>query len=373
MPRPLGGGASPDAPPAEPAELPQPGPDFFAAQAAARARARRWLLLFALCVAGVVAAMVGLAALASAWVTLAQAEREGALALTWRDALASTSTKLILASTVLVLLAIVAGYHARRRELARGADSFAASIGARRLAEKGLAPVERQLRNVADEMALASGSLPFALYVLDDERAINAITGVSAKEAFVVVTGGALEALQRDEMQALVGWGAGQVENGDAALNLRLVSWLAGITSISDAGRRLAKLPFHAATVGHRGGEGSDVRKGMIFLSLPLALAGVIVMAIGYVGVLFARVMRAFASRQRVLLADATAVQYTRDPVAVRDLLRRVDTAPGSGRLAGDYREAFGPMLFVPGVRRLCLRTHPPIARRIANLTRRDD
>jgi Zn-dependent protease with chaperone function len=78
--------------------------------------------------------------------------------------------------------------------------------------------------------------------------------------------------------------------------------------------------------------------------------------------------VRALASRQRVYLADATAVQYTRDPVAVRDLLRRIDSERRAARLVGPYKEEFGPMLFVPGVKRLCLRTHPKLRQRIARL-----
>jgi len=83
--------------------------------------------------------------------------------------------------------------------------------------------------------------------------------------------------------------------------------------------------------------------------------------------------VRSRVSYHRVFLADATAVQYTRDPVAVRDLLKRIEAEPGAGTLAGKYNEEFGPLLFVPGVQRLCLRTHPKLRRRIERLEKPRD
>jgi len=216
-------------------------------------------------------------------------------------------------------------------------------------------------------MALASGGLPLAVYVLDGETAINAFAGASAREPFVVVTRGALDRLQRDEMQALVAYGIGQLRNGDAKLNLQLVGWLAGITAIGDVGKRMIKSPSYVLR-GSGDGEVGDIRKGILGLSLFVTFLGMFVAAIGYIGVLLARFVRALASRQRVYLADATAVQYTRDPVAVRDLLRRIESEAQGGTLVGPYKEEFGPMLFVPGVKRLCLRTHPKLRQRIARL-----
>lgn len=353
-------------------QQPLPAPDFFEAQDAARRRARRWFVLFALSVAAVVAMMVLFAVFVWSWMTLAAAERSGDSRMLIGDAALLTPWWLMAGVAGLTLASIAEGSRLRRRQLATGSDAFAASIGARALGERGRAPADRQLANVVEEMALASGGLPPAVYVLDREPAVNAIAGSSAGEPFIVLTGGAVERLQRDELQALVAYATGQLRNGDALLNLRLVGWLAGLTAISDAGRTITKAPYYAATAGNDGdGEASDLRKASIFLSLPLALAGGVVMTIGYLGVLLARIMRSFASRQRVYLADATAVQYTRDPVAVRDLLRRVGTEPAGGRLTGEYREELGPLLFVPGVRRLCLRTHPTIRRRLARLERR--
>jgi len=344
-----------------------PSPDFFAAQDAARARARRLFVLFALCVLAVVVAMDAYVVLFSAMMLAHDANVHGAPNVLIGDVLPQLPREVLLASTAGTAALILVASIQRRRELARGSETLAQSIGARAVAEKPENPAERQLRNVVEEMALASGGLPLAVYVLDGETAINGFAGASAREPFLVVTRGALDRLQRDEMQALVAYGIGQLRNGDAKLNLQLVGWLAGITAIGDVGKRMIKSPSYVLR-GGGDGEVGDLRKGILGLSLFVTFLGMFVAAIGYIGVLLARFVRALASRQRVYLADATAVQYTRDPVAVRDLLRRIESEVQGGTLVGPYKEEFGPMLFVPGVKRLCLRTHPKLRQRIARL-----
>jgi len=344
-----------------------PSPDFFAAQDAARARARRFLALFALCVVAVVVAMDAYVALFSAMMLAHDANVHGNPNVLIGDVLPQLPREVLLATTAGTAALILVASIQRRRELARGSETLAQSIGARAVAEKPENPAERQLRNVVEEMALASGGLPLAVYVLDGETAINGFAGASAREPFLVVTRGALDRLQRDEMQALVAYGIGQLRNGDAKLNLQLVGWLAGITAIGDVGKRMIKSPSYVLR-GSGDGEVGDIRKGILGLSLFVTFLGMFVAAIGYIGVLLARFVRALASRQRVYLADATAVQYTRDPVAVRDLLRRIESEVQGGTLVGPYKEEFGPMLFVPGVKRLCLRTHPKLRQRIARL-----
>jgi Zn-dependent protease with chaperone function len=351
-------GAAPPAP---------PSPDFFAAQDAARARARRLFVLFALCVIAVVVAIDGYVVLVGAVVLAHDANVHGDPNVLIGDVLPRLPREVLLVSTAATAALILVASIQRRRELARGSETLAQSIGARAIAEKPENPAERQLRNVVEEMALASGGLPLAVYVLDGETAINAFAGASAREPFIVVTRGALDRLQRDEMQALVAYGISQLRNGDAKLNLQLVGWLAGITAIGDVGTRMVKAPYYVLR-GGSGEDAGDLRKGIFGLSLAVTFLGMMIAAIGYVGVLLARFVRALASRQRVYLADATAVQYTRDPVAVRDLLRRVESEAQGGTLVGPYKEEFGPMLFVPGVKRLCLRTHPKLRQRIARL-----
>jgi Zn-dependent protease with chaperone function len=349
-------GAAPPAPPA---------PDFFAAQDAARARARRYFVLFALCVVAVVAAVDAYVVLVVAEMDYNHAVHSAPQSLTFGQAIAGVPREVVLAPIAFTLGLILVANLERTRELARGSDRLAQSIGARAVALETKDPYERQLRNVVDEMALASGGLLPSLYVLDSEAAINGFAGTSAREAFIVVTRGAIERLQRDELQGLVAYVVSQLRNGDATLNLRLLCWLAGITAIADLGVHMIKMPWYSIRKAE--GDIGDIRKALMFMSLTISVLGVLVAMIGYVGLLAARIVRSLVSRERVYLADATAVQYTRDPVAVRDLLRRVESE-GGGKLLGPYREEFGPMLFVPGVQRLCLRTHPKLRKRIARL-----
>lgn len=351
------------APPAAPAT------DFFAVQDAARARARRYFVLFGFSVLAVVVVVGAFGDFLLAWHGLADAERRTGRVPLVHEVLALLPIPALLFPAVAALALILASSWQRIRELQRGSATAAKSIGARAVPQESKDPLERQLRNVVDEMALASGGLPPALYVLDGEKAINALAGSSAREPFVVVTRGALERLQRDELQGLIAYGIGQLRNGDATINLRLIAWLAGITILVDIGDSIKRAPLQALRGGEDEGEDAGkLRLGIFFLSLPFALAGATLAAIGYIGLVLARVIRSRISYHRVFLADATAVQYTRDPVAVRDLLKRIEAEPGAGTLAGKYNEELGPLLFVPGVQRMCLKTHPKLRRRIERL-----
>jgi Zn-dependent protease with chaperone function len=353
-------GAAPVAPPAT---------DFFAAQDAARARSRGFFALFALCVVAVVASIdVYVALVVMLHQQHARVQGGGEIP-TFREQLLQVPREVTLASTAATLALVLGGSIRRTRQLSADSGTLAQSLGARAVTQDATDPREKVLRNVVEEMALASAGLPPALFVLDSEPAINAFAGTTRGEAFVVVTRGALERLTRDEQQALVAYGLGEVRNGDAEVNLRLIGWLAGITAIADLGVRIMKAPVYAMR-GKGDEDASDLRKGVLAFSLFVAFFGSFVAVIGYAGLLLARFVRSRAGRQRVYLADATAVQYTRNPAALLNLLRRIDGERAAGTLAGPYREEFGPLLFVPGVRRLCLATHPRLKRRIARLAR---
>jgi len=237
-----------------------PATDFFAVQDAARARARRYFVLFGVCVFLVVVVVGALGDFLIVWHGLADAERQTGLVPLVHEVLAQTPVQALLFPPAAALFLILAASWQRVRELQRGRDLAAKSIGARAVPQDSQDPLERQLRNVVDEMALASGGLPPALYVLDGEKAINALAGASAREPFVVVTRGALERLQRDELQGLVAYGIGQVRHGDAAINLRLIAWLAGITILVDIGDSIKRLPLQTFK-GRNEDESEDITK----------------------------------------------------------------------------------------------------------------
>ncbi len=346
--------------------------DFFAAQEVAVRRARRRFLLVLLCIPLVVATINVFVGLVFSVYAMEQLPPEalGAIqAEPWR-VLAAMPLWFYATCSAVSLLVMHNGMQVRLRTLGNGSAAFARSLGARPVNRDQPFEEERQLINVADEMALAAQRLPPALYVLDADRtAINALSFASAPDdTAVILTQGAVRELPRPELQALVAYALGRVANGDVALNVKLIGWLAGLTAVYTAGRSLMGAPVWVLRhSGDSDGNVGDLGKAGCFFGLIVAFFGGVISLIGSCGSVLARWIRALGARQRVLLADATMLQLTRDPSAVSALLRRLEQA-GIQRLSGPYREEVGPLLFVPAVGWRCLATHPAIARRRSTL-----
>lgn len=344
--------------------------DFFEAKEESQRRARLFLVFFGLCVVAVVAAMTLYAALLSLYGVHHSLSADAQQTFVQSDiisALAEVPPAVYIASSSTTFAIIVVSALVQMRRLRAGGTALAARLQARAITDDGsVSDAERRLLNVVDEMSIAASWPPPAVYVLDQEPAINGLAAARGEsDAVVVLTRGALDRLQRDELQGVVAFLMGQIGNGDVRLNIRLLGWLAGITVIGDAGVHLMKTPSLAFR--GKGDEVSDLGKGVFALGLFFALIGAGIAAAGYVGLALARWMRALASRQRAFLSDATAVQFTRNPTAVADALRRV-AASGGGRLVGPYRAEVSHMLFVPGEKSWCVATHPSIKRRIARI-----
>jgi Zn-dependent protease with chaperone function len=357
---------------APPGEVPAGTIDFFAAQEAAARRAQRLFVLVLLCVPLVVATINLFLGLAFAWFAMDRLPPEmlGTVqAEPWR-VLAAMPPWFYPATSAVSLLIMHNGVQVRLRELRLGSAAFARSLGARAVTRDQPFEEERQFINVADEMALAAQQLPPALYVLDaDREAVNALSFASGPDdVAVILTQGAVRELPRPELQALVAYALGRVANGDVALNVKLIGWLAGLTAVYAAGQSLMGAP--AWVMRHSGdsdGNVGDIGKAGCFFGMIIAFFGGVISLIGSTGSGFARWIRALGARQRVLLADATVLQLTRDPPGVTALLRRLEQA-GTQSLHGPYREEVGPLLFVPGVGWRCMATHPSPAKRIAAL-----
>jgi Zn-dependent protease with chaperone function len=211
----------------------------------------------------------------------------------------------------------------------------------------------RRLRNVVEEIAIASGVPVPEIYVLDQEPGINAFAaGFSPADAAVAVTRGALEKLNRDELQGVIAHEFSHILNGDMRLNARLVAVLHGMLVIGLAGRAL--LPRRS--VGIRGSSGLSM------------LFGSALVAIGSLGTLAGNLIKAAVSRQREFLADAAAVQFTRNPAGIAAALKRIGGLTAGSRLHGAGVEAVSHMFF--GAVRAplfddWLSTHPPLEQRI--------
>lgn len=349
--------------------------DFFAAQDAAVRRTRRLLALILVCAALIVVIVdlwVGLVVGMHVAHSMTQEARDAYGAGPFLLLLLIVPLEVYATTTVVVLIIMVGAILLRERELRRGSAAFAQSIHARPVDRDAPREREQQLMNVVEEMALAAQLPPPALHVLDAEPTINALAFASTQEdAAVIVTRGAVEQLTRSELQALIAHALARVRNGDVELNVRLIGWLAGLTAVGRIGTSVMRFPLKAGRLAARLDDPSKTfSKVVLFLLFIFGLIGGVIAVVGYSGFAFARWVRTLGARQRVLLADASALQFTRDQDAVMALLQRLRKA-GAQRMAGRHIEDFGSLLFVPGVGWRCLRTHPSVARRIAALAAR--
>jgi uncharacterized tellurite resistance protein B-like protein len=205
---------------------------------------------------------------------------------------------------------------------------------------------------VVEEMALASGVPVPQVYVMDDERGINAFAaGHSTSDAAVAVTRGCMTLLNRDELQGVIGHEFSHILNGDMRLNLRLMGIIFGIVCLAVIGRVLL----------HSGG-GSRREKN------PLPLLGLVLLALGGIGVLFGRLIQAAVSRQREFLADASAIQFTRNPLGLAGALKKIGGLSAGSKLTSAHAAEASHMFFGNGMGESLfglMSTHPPLDERI--------
>ena len=238
--------------------------------------------------------------------------------------------------------------------LAGGGAKVARMLGARKVAPDSRDPLERRFLNIVEEMAIASGVRVPEAWIMDKEKGINAFAaGWTVSGAVVAVTRGALERLTRDELQGVVGHEFSHILNGDMGLNIRMIGVLAGIVAIGSIGAFVIRM----------GAEADDIRG-----AVPLFIIGAALFTIGYVGLFFARLIKASVSRQREFLADASSVQFTRNPDGIAGALDQIRTTSGGALIHGRYAEEMSHLFFGQGIKvRLTglFDTHPPLDERI--------
>ena len=321
--------------------------DFFAAQAAAKRRTSVLVLWFALAFAGTVAAIwAGLGLLFQV-----SGRAYGDLAFTPE-----------LAAWVAggVALVTLTGSSVHRARLSAGGSAVATMLGGVPVDRRSEDPGERRLVNVVEEMAIAAGLPVPALYVLPGEAGINAFAaGFSPDRAVVAVTRGALERLSRDELQGVVAHELSHVLNGDARLNLELLSVIGGITALAALGRFLVQLTGDSSRSrsswrSRRSGGGG------------ILAAGLVIWAAGAVGAFFGRLIRAAVSRQREFLADAAAVQFTRNPDGLAGALARI--AQAGSKVESAFAPEAAHLFFADGLSSRWFASHPPLEARIKKL-----
>jgi Zn-dependent protease with chaperone function len=331
--------------------------DFFEAQDRARQRSSRLVILFSLAVAGIIAATYAAVVLVQRLTAGGEAYGHGQYA---AAALPPWWQPQVLAGVAVVTTAIVAiASLAKWAQFSAGGRAVAESVGARHVQTNTADPGERRLLNVVEEMSIASGAPVPAVYVLDDEAGLNAFAaGLTPNDAVVAVTRGALAKLTRDELQGVVAHEFSHILNGDMRLNVRLTALIFGILVLGLIGRGIVwsiRMPRRSRG---KGGGGIAV----------VILLGVALMFIGYIGYFFGRVIQAAVSRQREYLADASAVQFTRNPTGIAGALKKIGGyAIGSSldsRRSTELGHFFFAQAFRSGFTGLWS-THPPLVDRI--------
>ena len=270
-----------------------------------------------------------------------------------------SSQGLITASAVVTL--IFMGSLIRWVDLSGGGSRVAKMVDARPIDPDTRDSNERKLRNIVEEMAIASGVAVPELYIMDNETGINAfVAGYTPGSAVMVVTHGSITQLTRDELQGVVGHEFSHIFNGDMRLNVRLIALLSGILMIGQIGGFLLRASFYSG--GRSSARNRDGRA-----QAAMGVLGVALFVIGYVGVFFGRLIQAAVSRQRETLADASSVQFTRNPDGIGGALFKIG-------LRGSYLDTTGHasdmnhMCFGESARMKftsLLASHPPIEQRI--------
>ncbi len=335
--------------------------DFFEAQDRARKRTHRLVFLFAFAVLGTV--LVGYASVMFAlnhsgdfsqrrnrrydYQAIQTAERPW-----WNP-----SIFFGVAGGTIAVVGLASLY--KWSQMRDGGSAIAEMVGGRAVDLKTTDLRERKLLYFVEEMSIASGIPMAAVYVLEDEPGLNALAaGLTTADAAVAVTRGTLDKLTRDELQGVIAHEFSHILNGDMRLNVRITSIVFGILVIGLLGRGILQSLGRA-----RSGGGKKDNSIVVLLAIGLAL-----LIIGYVGYFFGRMIQAAVSRQREFLADASAVQFTRNPGGISGALKKIGGYALGGTMinnhAGEIGHFFIAQAFKSNFGGLWA-THPPLDERI--------
>ena len=317
--------------------------DFFAQQARVRGSSRRLVALFVLAVIAIVATIDTVV-----WFSLGHHPVDGAPA--------RSNLPLLFTSSIVVLAGIGLSSLFRMMSLSSGGKAVAESVGAVPVPPDTRDPQLRQLRNVIEEIAIASGVPVPDIYLMPEETGINAFAaGFSPSDAAVCVTQGCLDNLSRDELQGVIAHEFSHVLNGDMRLNIRLMGLLFGILVLAIVGRQVIWF-----------GGGRSSRRDS---NNQIWLIGLALIVVGYIGYFFGRLIQAAVARSRESLADASAVQFTRQTDGIAGALKKIAILSEGSELQVANKHEVAHMLFgEAGSFNALYATHPPLIERIQAL-----
>ena len=323
--------------------------NFFESQEQAR-RQSRWLILLFILAVIIIIVVIDIAMLV-AFGVLDPEQQESLFSLqTLRSNLPTLAGGALLTAGVILVASLF-----KTMALRSGGGKVARDLGGTLVEADARDPLRRRLYNVVEEIALASGVPVPEIYVLDLESGINAFAaGFTPADAAVAVTRGALEKLSRSELQGVIAHEFSHIFNGDMRLNIRLMGALFGILMLSLIGRRVLHGSYYM-------GRSKNSNGGAIML------VAVAVMLVGYIGLFFGRWIKSAVSRQREYLADASAVQFTRDPDGIAGALKKIAVYSDASYLNVESEEV-SHMLFGDGERTKMFSTHPPLNDRISRV-----
>lgn len=273
--------------------------------------------------------------------------------------LSAGEVKLVTSVSISLLLLILFGSLTRWYELRPGKNSIEKILQATKLGGVSLNYLERRLLNIVEELSIACGLPVPTVYILEHEPSINALAGgTDSHHAFIGVTRGALNSLNREQLSALVAHELGHIINEDIILNQRLVILLSGLSKVSLFGAFISR-SFGIARNSRRRVAGN------IFMSI----LGLIIYLIGSLSLFISRLLKYGISRQREFKADACAVQFTRNPHALVEVFKKVISQQGKSFTLNQEKEDFSHMFFVHSFSfSHLLSTHPPISERIRRI-----
>lgn len=269
-------------------------------------------------------------------------------------------------ATIATLAVVGGGTFFKIRELSKGGGSLVCEQLGGTFVDLRTKDIDQQrLINIVQEMSIASGVSVPLLYVLENEPSINAFAaGFSPNNAAIAVTRGALELLSRDELQGVIAHEFSHILNGDMRMNIRMIGVLHGILMIGVGGYTLMRLGL---------GGGSSSRRNKSDGAVPLILVGAALVVVGYGGRLIGRVIKSAVSRQREFLADASAVQFTRNPAGLAGALKKIGGWPAGSQIDSVNAEQISHMFFGNGVEKsywfqTLFSTHPSLKDRVRRI-----
>ena len=330
--------------------------NFFERQTESRRTSRQLIALFVLAVIAVVIAVDFVL------FTVLATVQPGAQGLTFPNAeWIRTHAGVVLVTTLSVIGVIGLSSLYKTLALNGGGGVVARSLGGVRVSAYTTDPLQRRLLNVVEEMSIASGVPMPEVYLLEQEAGINAFAaGHNPANAAIAVTRGALTTLNRAELQGVIAHEFSHILNGDMRLNVRLIGLLFGLLVIALIARTVLR---HAPS-----GRSNKKGGGVAFI----LVAAFVVLIVGYVGLFFGRLIQAAVSRHRESLADASAVQFTRDPLGLRGALVKIGAGEAGSRIGNPDAEEVAHMLFAPGISRF-FATHPALEDRLKAIDPRFD